>query len=344
MMQYEVTIGIPVYKARGYIAEALLSALSQTYADIEFLLVDDCGDDGAMAVVDDLMHRHPRGAQIRLLHNDRNLGVGPSRNRIIDEARGRYLYFMDADDTIAPDTIRLLVEAMHRHHADVAYASYEKIDLLYHTAPEVYQYPPAVFSSVDEFAAFVFSQYNRFQVSACNCLMDINFLRCNKLRFIDAMFWEDMAFTYDMATKAACVVLLPDVTYHYQCHADSLSHYQDREVIYREEILKNASTIDYLKWRSYKLRHKYYISDFSYVLQMNSFYIVCHVMKYRNRISPSISNRELQHMMKHPAPLSSILRFRHKRLSNLFLWLLSWLPLPLFMATVYLLGKMKKVI
>ncbi len=343
-MAYEVTIGIPVYQAVNYIRATMESALSQTYESIEFLVVDDCGGDGSVDVVEQLQRNHPRGSAIRILHNKENSGVGFSRNRIISEASGKYLYFMDSDDQIEPDTIALLIEVAHQHHTDAVYASYEKIDTVNHAPIEMFQYKEQVFELEDAFATFVFNQYSRFQVSVCNSLFDIGFLRSNKLYFIDAMFWEDMAFTYDMAIKATRVVLLPRITYHYICRPYSLSNYQDRDILAREEILKNASTIDYLKWRCYKVRRKPYVSNYSYDLQMSSFYIVCHVLKQREKIVPAITASELRHMMRHPMGISQILQFRRKLMKNLVLWAFGKLPVPLFLPSIRLFGKIKKVL
>lgn len=341
---YEVTIGIPVYQAVDYIAKTMESALCQTFSAIEFLVVDDAGCDGTMDVIERLKSEHSRGKDIRILRNQKTLGVGTSRNRIISEAQGRYLYFLDSDDTIEPDTIELLVDAVQQHQADVVYASYEKIDTIHHAPTETFQYARQFFEGQDTFAVHVFSHYSRFQVSVCNCLMDIDFLKRNKLKFIDAMFWEDMAFTYDMATKVERAVLLPSITYHYQCRPYSLSNYQDRDILNRDEILRNASTIDYLKWRCYKLRAKPYAPDFNYVLQVNSFYIVRHVLRYRDRIRPQIYTRELRQVMHSPLRLRYILQFKYKRILNLLLWLIPHLPIPLFLLVVYVISKVKNII
>ena len=73
-MQYEVTIGIPVYRAAGYIEKTMESALSQTFPSIEFLVLDDCGGDGSMDVVERLQKEHPRGKDIRILRHEKNYG------------------------------------------------------------------------------------------------------------------------------------------------------------------------------------------------------------------------------------------------------------------------------
>lgn len=344
MNRYEVTIGIPVYRAVDYIEATMQSALSQTYADIEFLIVDDCGGDGSMAVVELLKREHPRGGDIRILRNSKNLGVGKSRNRLLDEAQGRYLYFLDSDDTIEPDTIELLYDAMKENGAEVVYGSYEKIDNVKFRPKQTFQYPFLCLLHKDELAGYAFSHYGSFQCSVCNCLFRLDFLQQMNLRFLDAMFWEDMAFTYDMVTQVSRAVLLPQITYHYVCRPHSLSNYQDRTVLQRDEILNNASTIDYLKLKCYSLRDKSYAADFCYSLQMNSFYIVCHVLKHRQRISPPILNRELRQIMRHPMPFRNLMNLNRKWLQNMTIWLVARLPTPLFMPIVVTMGKIKKVL
>ena len=58
-MKYEVTIGIPVYESAPYIRRALMSALNQTYPSIEFLVVDDCGEDGSVAIIREIADARP---------------------------------------------------------------------------------------------------------------------------------------------------------------------------------------------------------------------------------------------------------------------------------------------
>ena len=59
-MKYDVTIGIPVYRSEAYILQTLESALAQSYPSIEFLIVDDAGNDGSMDIVRNLQAIHQR--------------------------------------------------------------------------------------------------------------------------------------------------------------------------------------------------------------------------------------------------------------------------------------------
>ncbi len=343
-MQYEVTIGIPVYKAADYIQNTMESALAQTFDNIEYLVLDDCGNDGSISVVEKIKSDYPRGKDIRILYHDRNYGVGVSRNRILKEARGRYLYFLDSDDLMEPDTISRMMSVMKQYLAQVVYGSWERVDNVSHTPSEKYIYPFTELLLPDALAMYAFRNYSSFRISVCNCLMDVDFLRSSRLQFLDTVFWEDLAFTYEMVTKVSRAVLLPDITYHYLCRPGSLSHYQDREKLEKAEILKNVSIIDYLKEKCSDLVEKSYLPYLCYNLEMNGFYIVCHILKYYQRIVPSFSNREMQSIIRHPLSFSKILRFRKKLFPNILLWLLGNGPTLLLLPTIKVIARLKKVI
>lgn len=102
-----VTVGIPVYNGEAFIRRAVDSALAQTYADIEVLVVDNASTDGtleAIAGIDD-----PR---LRVLRNDSNIGAGPNWNRVLAEARGDYVKLLSADDLLTPECISEQVMGM----------------------------------------------------------------------------------------------------------------------------------------------------------------------------------------------------------------------------------------
>lgn len=342
-MCYDVTIGIPVYKAVDFIEKTMESALNQTFENIEFLVIDDCGNDGSMDIIKSMKVKHPRGKDIRILCNDSNSGVGHTRNRILDEAHGQYLYFLDSDDIMEPDTIQMMTDEMHQYGADVVYGSLERIDLVGQSPTRLMILPNKYLES-DDMALYAFKNYNSFQISVCNCLMNISFLRNNQLRFIDTSFWEDMAFTYDMVVKVKRAVLLSAITYHYQCRSGSLSHYQERDWFEKKEIVENVSTINFMKSKCRDLIGKDYISHLCYNLEMNSFYIICHVLKNHHRIIPRVTYHEMNEILSHPMKLHEILHFKYKLFPNLLLWTISILPPFFSIPIIWCAGRLKGVI
>ena len=342
--QYEVTIGIPVYQSVDYIRDTMNSALNQSFSDIEFLIVDDCGHDGTMDVISHLQTNLPRGKDIRILVNEKNEGVSYSRNRIIDEARGRFLYFMDSDDTIEPNTIQLLYDAIIQHHVQVAYGSYEITDGIGNSPNEIYQKDALVLRGEDELAMYAFKNNHIFHVSACNHLISLRFLRQSNVRFIETSYWEDMVYTTELVTKIESAVLLPDITYHYLRHNGSLSHYQKREVYEKREIMENVSVLNRLKQECMEMKGKKYQPFICYNIGMVSFYMSCHVFRNANHIKPMISIKEIRNMMRCSIPIKEILLFRHKKIPNLLFALLGMMPISVFRPSIWAISRLKNII
>lgn len=339
---YDVTIGIPVYESESYIRRALESALNQTYPSIEILLIDDAGGDNSMAIMLELQKTHPRGNDMRIITHEKNQGVAASRNQIIDEARGTYLFFMDSDDQIAENSIGLLMQNICQYDAEIVFGSYEKLD----TSGErtVYRYPSMQLLEKDELAIFAYRKFAGIQASACNYLVQTSLLRENNLRFINADFWEDYVFTFDLVTLISRAVLLPDITYSYYCRENSLSHYQGRKQISKSEILRNVHTIDHLKRTSHLLYKKVYYPNRCFNVVMTDFFIACNILKRGKEIKPSFSNQEIKAILSHPATWRQICSFRQSRLKNIILFLLGKLPSSVCVLAIRIIGKAKKLL
>ena len=341
-MNYDVTIGIPIYQSVDCIKQSIESALSQSYSSIEFLIIDDAGHDASIDIIRDFQVSHSRGKDIHIISHTDNLGVSKSRNEIIEMAQGDYLYFMDSDDLIDPNTISLLMQNIRQYDAEIAFGSYEKIE----TSGKriVFQYPSLQLLEKDALVSFAYRKYAGIQASACNYLVKTSLLRENHLRFIDTNYWEDLVFTFDLVTYISRAVLLPDITYTYLCREGSLSHYQQRRNISKDEIMQNVKAIDHLKKTSSILNNKVYFPHRCYNIVMTDFYMACNILKRRKDIHPSISNKEIKAMMFHPATWGQICRFKQSRLSNIMLSILGKIPSFLCVTTIWCLGKIKKLI
>ena len=92
-----VTVGIPYYNDRAYLAAAIRSVLRQTYTDLELILLADAPTDGSQEIA-----RGFSDSRIRLIEGTSNVGLACRLNQIAREARGRYLFRMDADDLMHP--------------------------------------------------------------------------------------------------------------------------------------------------------------------------------------------------------------------------------------------------
>lgn len=341
-MQYEVTIGIPVYNSEKYLKETLESALSQTFPSIEYLIMDDCSTDTSMAIVQEYQQTHPRGEHIRIIHQPRNMGIGIARNRIIDEAQGQYLYFLDADDLITPDAISLLHENAIQNDAEMVYASHERIEEFdgnHNTT--VFQHAKRNFTQENEFANYAYEEYGRLPAPVWNILFRMEVFRKNQLRFADTNFWEDFTFHMDLPSYVTRVSMLPDITYKYICRSGSLSNFQKRTHIDKQEIEKTIAAVEHVKANSYRIADKPYFPLRMCKVMLTCFFMVCHIIQKQEYIEPKFTNSELHSLLKSPVPLSKTLSFRKCWSKNLLLCLLGILPSSVSLLLVKLIGGMK---
>ncbi|MET9732852.1 bifunctional glycosyltransferase family 2 protein/CDP-glycerol:glycerophosphate glycerophosphotransferase [Streptomyces sp. NPDC006458] len=100
---------VPVYKVQAYLHECLGSVLSQSYPDLELIVVDDRSPDACGAIADEFAARDPRVRPLRL---PENRGPGGARNAGIQAATGDYLLFLDGGDTLDPSALRAIADRL----------------------------------------------------------------------------------------------------------------------------------------------------------------------------------------------------------------------------------------
>lgn len=119
-----VTVIIPVYNVEKYLDRCVESVVGQTYRNLEILLIDDGSPDNCPAMCDAWAQRDSR---IQVTHQ-KNAGVGMARNAGIEKASGDYLYLLDSDDYIAPETIGACCRAALEEKADVVVFGLKSLD------------------------------------------------------------------------------------------------------------------------------------------------------------------------------------------------------------------------
>lgn len=125
-----ISIVVPVYNAETYLSRCIDSILSQTYKNLEIILIDDGSTDSSQEICRIYRNKDNR---VKVIHQ-KNKGVSAARNRGLFHAAGDYLGFVDADDWIEPDMYRTLYELINVYNSDIAicghsiiYPTYKKI-------------------------------------------------------------------------------------------------------------------------------------------------------------------------------------------------------------------------
>jgi teichuronic acid biosynthesis glycosyltransferase TuaG len=120
-----VSVIMPVYNAERTLQASIDSVLCQSHRDVELLLIDDGSRDASWAMIEAAAASDPRVVPVR---QSRNGGVAAARNAGIAAASGRFVAFLDSDDTWMPQKLEVQLAAMAQSGSPVSYASYQRVD------------------------------------------------------------------------------------------------------------------------------------------------------------------------------------------------------------------------
>lgn len=133
-----VSIIMPSYNTADYIQASIDAVLTQTYPHWELIIVDDCSTDNTDEVVASYGDK-----RIRYFKNEKNSGAAVSRNRALREAKGRWIAFLDSDDTWHPEKLERQIAFMHETGYKFTYTDYN-IQLNGKWLPYIYYGPDMV--------------------------------------------------------------------------------------------------------------------------------------------------------------------------------------------------------
>ena len=115
-----VSVITPVYNVEKYIDKTLESVFTQTYKDIEIVLVDDCSKDKSAQIIAKYQESHP---EIVYFLQPQNMGAGAARNKALELASGQYVAFLDSDDLWLPEKTERQIKLMKEKCSPFSYAA-----------------------------------------------------------------------------------------------------------------------------------------------------------------------------------------------------------------------------
>ena len=347
--KYKVTIGMPVYGVEKYIRKCILSVLNQSFTEsYEIIAVDDWGPDKSIEIIKDLQSSHPRGNNIKIISQPKNMGCWAARNRVLEESQGEYIFLLDSDDYISEDCIEKLYTEAIKNNVEAVYGSVKPVDDQGNPKDIGQDYlnqPYKVFHEKDGLARFANQGLHpTFRDYIWNTLIRHDFIDKYNIRFKQAKFCDDMICSADMTPLVTDAVLIPDYTYYYVIRENSLSNYQYRKIIKLDEIKESFRVYSYLKNKCKELKGKDYFETRSTKGMILMFYAVCGALKNKDRVQPPLTNSIIKEAMKHPLRFYDIIKFKKYRLVNMVFYLIGFLPASISVMILKLVGKAKHYI
>lgn len=115
MNEIKISIIVPVYQAEQFLSECLLSLLKQNITDYEIICIDDGSTDNSAKIIGEFQQNH---TNLRYFYQE-NQGVSSARNKGIELAKGKYIMFVDADDTIKINCLKYLYHTAEKKNCDL---------------------------------------------------------------------------------------------------------------------------------------------------------------------------------------------------------------------------------
>ena len=215
-MNKMITIVTPYFKAFKYINRYLDSLRSQTCKDFEVILIDDASCDGKIAEIEEKFIAAGINYSIKI--NSVNLGPGVSRNIGLEQAKGDFVLFLDADDWLHVDAIKKIQQVISKNYDDV---------------PDVicFNWYKVVNNSCQRRSVFNFETGSddkdlvwKINTSTLGKAYKLKTLRSAKVQFYPGYLGEDMYFTVLAILSAKGIKIIDDSLYYYVVNKGSLTN------------------------------------------------------------------------------------------------------------------------
>lgn len=213
-----VSVIVPTYNVERYVEECIDSLLNQTYEYTEIIVIDDGSKDATVYLLEKYADK------INLTVHADNKGQGARRNEGIKKARGNYLYFVDSDDWIEPDTIEKAVEKLEKTDADLV--RFNGKSFIEGDSAPAYEGSYSFSDQLEEDRIYNQEeslQRNRKSFSASPCLYMVKKEVIDKhdLHFLEGVLHEDEYFTTLLFTVIQNMIYLNRDFYHRRYRAAS---------------------------------------------------------------------------------------------------------------------------
>ena len=212
----KVSIIIPVFNVSDYVERCLSSVMTQTYTNLECIIVDDCSPDDSIEKCERMIVGYDGPIAFKILHHERNRGLSAARNTGTDAATGEYIYYLDSDDWIFSYCIELLLKAAQNDtEIEVVIGNYKHDS---NTKFPQLNLPSSIYVK-DLLNKYLQGDY---YMMAWNKLYRTDFIRINKLSFVEGLIHEDITWSFCCACLMKKMAVVNEITYYYNIRKGSI--------------------------------------------------------------------------------------------------------------------------
>lgn len=220
-MEKLVTVIIPIYNVKNYLKSCVESVCNQTYHNLEIILIDDGSTDGTTDLCEQLKKNDNR----IILIKQKNKGLSATRNRGLKMAHGEYIYFVDSDDWIEHNTIKVCLDIMIKEKLDVCifdgYVEKETEEVFFDTNMYIRKkIDSEVHSGKEMFCRLLELDEYRTQVGMF--ILRSKLLQRYNINFYEGILHEDNLFIFLIMMYAKRIKHIDKIYYHRRVRNESI--------------------------------------------------------------------------------------------------------------------------
>ena len=232
-----ISVVIPVYNVEKYLSQCLDSVINQTYKNLEIICVDDSSTDNSLEILKEYAQKDTR---IKIIKNEKNLGLGLTRNEGVKVAKGEYIHFLDSDDWMNLNAYEKLFDTVKKiNFPDVITFSYFSHNQITGKIKKIRLAPNK--NEQKTFNIYETPECLKYWTSSAWVkFLKRTFILENSLKFNDYRCYEDIAFSIESVLKAKSIYFLDEYLLNYR--ADRKDSLLEKQYLFLDHIVKD------IKW------------------------------------------------------------------------------------------------
>lgn len=265
-----VSVVVPIYNVEQYLDRCIQSIQSQTYENLEIVLVDDGSPDNCGKICDQYASKDQR---IRVIHKE-NGGLSDARNAGVKIVTGKYLLFIDSDDFVAEDLVQKTVESAELNHSDIVLFDYQRLES--NDTIEV-----CSISGIPENQSFSLEDYPEVlfkSISAWNKLFSREFYMNSEIQFPVGYYYEDLGSSPKYLFAAKRITYVKEPFYNYVIREGSIMSAAKEEKNYHDRCKMIEAVKAY-----YRQKEAYdkYIKELEFLTLFHAYFIPAKEILFR---------------------------------------------------------------
>lgn len=218
-----LSIIMPIFNVEAYIRECLESILNNDFDNLELICIDDCSADRSI----DIVHEYKKNdSRIKIIKNEKNKGLSFSRNKGIEEAIGKYIWFIDSDDRVKRNVIREIIEKAEHYNTDILLFDVDVFSSDVGREELMSKRRYGAEENICKIGEEVFINYignGLWDSAVWRRLYRRDFIINNRLFFQDGLINEDVLHSFLSILRAKRVVYTKNVVYEYRVRDGSIT-------------------------------------------------------------------------------------------------------------------------